>query len=32
MRGRKLVQADEGAILDRAERAYRLAMRRAGLT
>jgi 5-methylthioadenosine/S-adenosylhomocysteine deaminase len=31
MRGRKLVQADEAAILDRAERAYRLAMRRAGL-
>ncbi|EYR79280.1 amidohydrolase family protein [Shinella sp. DD12] len=31
MRGRKLVQADEGAILDRAEKAFRLAMRRAGL-
>ncbi|GAA4160945.1 amidohydrolase family protein [Shinella granuli] len=31
MRGRKLVHADEGAILDRAEKAFRLAMRRAGL-
>jgi 5-methylthioadenosine/S-adenosylhomocysteine deaminase len=31
MRGRKLVDHDEGAILDRAEKAYRLAMQRAGL-
>ena len=31
MRGRKLVEADEAAILDRAEKAFRLAMRRAGL-
>ncbi|ANH06985.1 amidohydrolase family protein [Shinella sp. HZN7] len=31
MRGRKLVHAEEGAILDRAEKAFRLAMRRAGL-
>ena len=30
MRGRKLLHADEGAILDRAERAFHLAMRRAG--
>lgn len=31
MRGRKLVVEDEGAILDRGERAFRLAMQRAGL-
>lgn len=31
MRGRKLVGQDEGAVLDRAEQAFRLAMRRAGL-
>jgi cytosine/adenosine deaminase-related metal-dependent hydrolase len=31
MRGRKLIHHDEGAILDRAENAFRLAMRRAGL-
>jgi 5-methylthioadenosine/S-adenosylhomocysteine deaminase len=31
MRGRKLVDHDEGAILDRAEKAYRLAIQRAGL-
>ncbi|MBD9372724.1 amidohydrolase family protein [Rhizobium sp. ARZ01] len=31
MRGRRLVGQDEGAILDRAERAFRLAMQRAGL-
>ncbi|HSX74920.1 MAG TPA: amidohydrolase family protein [Shinella sp.] len=30
MRGRKLLHADESAILDRAERAFHLAMRRAG--
>ncbi|MEW9613211.1 amidohydrolase family protein [Shinella sp. S4-D37] len=30
MRGRKLLHADEGAILDRAESAFHLAMRRAG--
>ncbi|MGQ3280943.1 MAG: amidohydrolase family protein, partial [Shinella sp.] len=31
MRGRKLTAHDEGAILDRAEKAFRLAMQRAGL-
>lgn len=31
MRGRKLVHQDEGAILDRAEKAFRLAMKRAEL-
>lgn len=31
MRGRKLVGHDEGAILDRAENAFRVAMQRAGL-
>lgn len=31
MRGRRLIGQDEGAILDRAERAFRLAMKRAGL-
>jgi 5-methylthioadenosine/S-adenosylhomocysteine deaminase len=31
MRGRKLVEADEAAILDRAEKAFRLAMKRADL-
>jgi 5-methylthioadenosine/S-adenosylhomocysteine deaminase len=31
MRGRKLVRQDEGAILDRAEKAFRLAMTRARL-
>lgn len=31
MRGRKLVDHDEGAILDRAEKAYRLAIQRAEL-
>ena len=31
MRGRKLTGHDEGAILDRAENAFRLAMQRAGL-
>ena len=31
MRGRKLVGQDEDAILDRAEKAFRLAMQRAGL-
>lgn len=31
MRGRRLVEQDEGAILDRAEKAFRLAMHRAGL-
>ncbi|WPE21410.1 amidohydrolase family protein [Shinella zoogloeoides] len=31
MRGRKLVGQDEDAILDRAEKAFRLAMRRAGI-
>jgi 5-methylthioadenosine/S-adenosylhomocysteine deaminase len=31
MAGRKLVHHDEGAILDRAEKAFRLAMTRAGL-
>ena len=31
MRGRKLLHQDEGAILNRAEKAFRLAMKRAGL-
>ncbi|AOF92672.1 amidohydrolase family protein [Sinorhizobium sp. RAC02] len=31
MRGRRLTEHDEGAILDRAEKAFRLAMQRAGL-
>ncbi|MGJ7038695.1 cytosine/adenosine deaminase-related metal-dependent hydrolase [Shinella sp. BE166] len=31
MRGRKLLHQDEGAILDRAEAPFRLAMKRAGL-
>lgn len=31
MRGRKLTGHDEGAILDRAEKAFRAAMQRAGL-
>lgn len=31
MRGRKLAGQDEDAILDRAEKAFRLAMRRAGI-
>lgn len=31
MRARKLTEHDEGAILDRAEKAFRLAMQRAGL-